>query len=405
MTTKGYGGHARSGVWHRGAFAVLFGALIALAPRAEAAPRMISYGYNSCVSCHASVQGRGLLNSYGRGIDSAQSYSTEDLTAKFLGHANDGAAGQESWNGRFGNVLADGVISSRVTERFDTENPDPALAALYRQILFLDEKDDLRLNTEVGYLKNGLSETPLGSHLAATGGDDFHLRKLVFEWRIESGDTTGKELVLGRDYLPLGLQIEDHTAYIQHLNRGGIYDFPLQLKYFTWDEKSLASIYVHAPSFEEPSDRQEYGGGFLYERYPTRNLTIGTQGLIGFSDEADRLKIGPYVRWGISEKWALLAQADYTAFRDVGAGTGQGSQLTTYLQLFHHHTEWLVSSVAANYAYSDSIRAEDELSSLRYSLTARLNRNLTAGITYASGDILRDLGDARELATFVTLKF
>ncbi|HSH39118.1 MAG TPA: hypothetical protein VK993_10055 [Chthoniobacterales bacterium] len=406
MTRLKNGRHLQTGGWRKRGRAVLFNALFALATdTVEAAPRLISYGNPNCISCHVSVQGRGLLNSYGRGIDIAQSYSKKDFTAMLLGRAGEGAEASETWDGRFNNVLADFLVTLRLSQRFDVEKTDPAIFALYRQVIFLDKEDRFRVNTEIGFLDGGLADAPIGPHLTATGGDNIFLRKLLLEWRIEASDTSGKEVAFGRDYLPLGLQIDDHTAYILYLNRGGIYDFPLQLKYFTWDERSLASVFLHAPSFEEASDRREYGGGFLYERYPTNKLALGLQGLVGFSDESDRLRIGPYARWGISEKWALLAQTDYTVVWDTGSRDGQGSQVTAFLQLFYHHTEWLISSGTANYAYSDSLRAKDDLVFFRYTTAARLNRNFTLGISYAAGDILRNLGAGQELAVFATVKF
>ena len=210
---------------------------------------------------------------------------------------------------------------------------------------------------------------------------------------------------MGRDYLPLGLQIDDYASYILHLNRAGVYDFPIQAKYFRWDEKSLASIYVFAPSFEETTRHREYGGGFLYERYPGQKLAFGIRSLVGFSDESDRLRIGPYVRRGFAEKWALLAQADYGRFWDTQASGERGSQVTTYLQLFYHHYEWLVSSVTVNYAYSDSLSTKEKLASFRYTTAARLNRNLSVGLTYLVGDGRRNLSYTQEIGVFATIKF
>lgn len=367
---------------------------------------MISYGYTSCVSCHVSVQGRGLLNSYGRGIDIAQSYSKKDFTALLFGHAAADVDGSDNWNGRFGNVLVDFLASIRLNERLDRDKSDPTIAALYRQVIFLGEGDRVRVNTEVGFLDGGLHETRLGPALTATGGDVVFLKKLLLEWRIgENESTSGHAAALGRDYLPLGLQVDDYASYILSLNRAGIYDFPLQAKYFIWNEKSLASAYAFAPSFEEGAGRREYGAGFLYERYPTNKLAAGIQGLMGFSDESDRLRIGPYLRWGISEKWALLAEADYGSFWNARSSAKGGSQATTYLQLFYHHYEWLVSSLTVNYAYSDFLTTKEHLASFRYTAAARLNRNITLGITYLVGDTRRNLSYAQELGLFSTIKF
>jgi hypothetical protein len=243
----------------------------------------------------------------------------------------------------------------------------------------------------------------LGPNLTSVGGDEFYLKKLALEWRI----TSGSELVIGRDYLPLGLQIDDQTTYLLNLNRNGIYDYPLQVKYFQWTKKWLASAYAYAPTFDEDiSESREWGGGFMYEYYPADNLAIGVQGIGGASDQADRGRVGAYTRWGISRKWTLLAEADYTRFWDVASPTRtDGNQLTAFVQLFYHHTPWLVSSVTANYAHSDFFKVGDDIFSARYTLSARINRNLTVGVTATAGDTRRNLRSGQEGTVFASIKF
>jgi hypothetical protein len=387
---------------HRRLCGVLALAMMATASM-HAAPRMISYGYPNCISCHVSVQGRGLLNSYGRGIDSAQSLFPSDVTAGILGRAE--ASSSEPWNGRIGRLLPEFVLSSRFTERVDGGHTDPVYSALYRQVVFLGERDECRLNAEIGFRDPGLDEIRLGPQLTTTGGDGLFLKKLLFEWRLEENGSSGKELAIGRDYLPLGLQIDDDTQFILYLNRDGIYDFPLQAKFFAWDEKSLGSAYVFGPSGQEASGFREFGGGFLYERYPSNHLAVGMQGLAGFSDETNRFRIGAYTRWGFAPKWALLAQADYARYWNAGSLDQEGSQVTTYLQLFYHHKEWLVSSLGLNYAYSDLLESGPNFYAIKYSLAARLSRNFSVGISYAAGDILRSLGHAQEASAYATIKF
>jgi hypothetical protein len=157
---------------------VLAGPLIPLiATRAHAQPRMISYGYPNCLACHVSVQGRGLLNSYGRGIDIAQSCSKKDLTAILLGRMGNTEDATGNWDGCFGNVLADFLLASRLNQRIDPAKTDPTFAALYRQVIFLGENDTLRINTEVGFLDSGLPDTSLGPNRTATGGNVAFLKK------------------------------------------------------------------------------------------------------------------------------------------------------------------------------------------------------------------------------------
>lgn len=379
-------------------------AIISVTPVA-AAPRMISYGYPSCVSCHFAVQGRGPLNSYGRGIDMAQSYSKKDFTAMLLGRPTGGEDPSANWDGRIRNVLADFIATLRRNERLDLDKTDPSFAAVYRQIIFFGQDDRFRVSTDVGFVDGGLHEVQLAPGFAATGGEVAFVRKMLFEWRLATDGSSGQEIAFGRDYLPLGLQIDDYSTFLLHLNAAGIYDTPLQLKYFAWTEKSLVSAYAFGPSFDDASDRDEYGGGLLYERYPNNKLAIGVQALAGWSDASDRLRVGPYVRWGISPKWALLSGVDYSAHWDVGSAGERGRQVTGFAQVFYHHTEWLVSSVTANYAYSDFLQAKEHLASFRYTTAARLNRNFTIGVSFVHGDIQRNLGYGHELAFFTNIKF
>ena len=367
---------------------------------------MISYDHPNCISCHVSVQGRGLLNRYGRGIDIEQSYSDADLTGRALGYLLDAKYGSGDWDGRFGNVLTDVAATARINHEFDTDKTDPTFSALFRQIVFVGKEQRFRVNYEIGLRDTALHDARLGPNQTATGGGNVFLKKLMLEWRIKGkGAAGGSELAIGRDYLPIGLQIDDHTSYILHLNRNGIYDYPLQLKYFTWKENYLASAFLYAPTFDEQGRRREWGGGFLYERYPSSRLALGIQGLAGFAEESDRARIGGYTRWGISNKWSLLAEADYTRFWDAGPAKLEGDQVTAYLQIFYHHYEWLVSSLAGNYAYTPLLLSGDHHFEWRYTLSARLNRNLTIGLTYSAGDIRRNLSFGEEGAVFAAVKF
>jgi hypothetical protein len=152
----------------------------------QGTPRMISYGYPNCMSCHISVQGRGLLNSYGRGIDLAQSYSKKDFTALLFGREGNRRDPSGNWDGRFGNLLMDFLVTSRLNQRIDPDKTDPALLALYRQTIFFDQQDSFRLNTEIGFQDSGLGDTRLGPNFTATGGDKSPLVAIIFRLAFRS---------------------------------------------------------------------------------------------------------------------------------------------------------------------------------------------------------------------------
>src|SRR5438094_10677552 len=121
-------------------------------------------------------------------------------------------------------------------------------------------------------------------------------------------------------------------------------------------------------------------------------LALGVQGLAGIGNESDRIRIGPYVRWGITNKWALLAEANYSFFWDAGPPDPGGNQVVTYLQLFYHHYECLVSTVTINYAYTDFSLARSDLRVFPYTTTTRLHRHVTIGVTDPVGHLLRAPG-------------
>jgi hypothetical protein len=66
---------------------VVLGAHVSLA---HASPKMIRLGYSDCATCHISPQGGGMLTSYGKGVDEAQSFRRQEVhpldtaTSRFL---------------------------------------------------------------------------------------------------------------------------------------------------------------------------------------------------------------------------------------------------------------------------------------------------------------------------------
>src|SRR3954462_3088816 len=75
-------------------------ACFVLAGSAHALPTMIRLGYPNCASCHISPQGGGLLNTYGRGIDEAQS-----LRAGEYVQSDNAVAKALRWGGRISQDL------------------------------------------------------------------------------------------------------------------------------------------------------------------------------------------------------------------------------------------------------------------------------------------------------------
>ena len=387
---------------------LLLPVLLALLPGARlvAHPRMIAYEYTNCVQCHVAPQGRGLLNGYGRGIDMEQSLSPVDMTGRALGAIMDPKFAEDSWKGQFGPVLLDGVATTRINYNIDKPRADGVFSGILRQVIFLTKKRTFRISTEIGLRDTELASTKLAPGLTATGGGKVFLKKATLDWRLgASTSQSGSEISAGRDYLPLGLQLDDYTSYLLHLNRDGIFDYPLQIKYLKWREKWLASAYLFGPTFDELGSHREWGGGVMYEYYSSEHLALGIQSLAGASDESNRFRLGTYARWGFGKKWAILAEADFTHYWDAGAKHLDGEQFTAFVQIYCNHTAWLVSGLTGNYATSDLFASGRHHLSGRYTLSARLNRNVTLALTYATGDIRRNLSFGQEAAAYANVKF
>ena len=168
-----------------------------------------------------------------------------------------------------------------------------------------------------------------------------------------------------------------------------------------WNSSRLGAVYAYAPSFEENTSTHEYGGGFMYERYPVEKLAMpACRACWDLARRRTAARLGAYVRWGATTKLAVLAEIDYTHLWNGDTAPSAGEQVTAYLQLNYNHTEWLVSSLTGNYGYSDSPPPAIISSSFRYTLGARLSRNLTIGASYANGDIQRNLKYGHEAFVF-----
>ena len=112
------------------AVALLFGMF---APSAFALPTMIRLGYVNCAACHIAPQGGGLLNTYGKGIDQAQSLRAGEYVP-----SASRLASALSWGGR---ITQDLRLVGQETVSGSTSGP--ILGALRTRFMY-------RNNTELG---------------------------------------------------------------------------------------------------------------------------------------------------------------------------------------------------------------------------------------------------------------
>lgn len=345
-------------------------ALMLSAPIAlQALPTMVRLGYGNCLSCHVAPQGGGILNSYGRGIDTAQSWRGGEYEAGKIALLNTLSFGgrlDQDFRGVFSSQLNHatggpylGVNRSRFFYRNVTQ-----LGKGFRFSAVIDGETDPVTRKAKPY------EPSIRPGLVA-----------VTSAMLQFRPRDGLEIAAGRDALPTGLNIPDQTTFLKTRNRFGYYDTPTQVKAFVWKKRWLASPFAFAPSGREPLQIREKGGGLLaeYDLLGKGKTIVGVNGLHGSDRIGNRNLAGLYARLGFG-KWGAFAEHDYTLRQlHASAGSARFGQNVSYGQLFYYPREWMAISAIAERLNVQRPYLET-LMAYKGELSMRLSSNWTIGL-------------------------
>src|SRR5258705_208063 len=220
---------------------VLVGLVLQVTPVA-ASPTMIRLGYSDCAACHLSPQGGGLLTSYGRGIDVAQSARAREIppsdadTRRYLYDLRFVVVGQEA------NALASHTATASSTLQMQLRN-------------------SLRLNdhNRLTYTLGVFGQTLPTSSTRSSGSASLVVPKAIWEYRPKDGI----ELSVGREELPTGVGLPDPQAYMRKSTDPGTTVYPTQVKAFFWTKRFQFTPYAFGPGGEEDVRLRQYGAGAL----------------------------------------------------------------------------------------------------------------------------------------------
>lgn len=347
---------------------------------AVASPTMIRLGYTGCASCHLSPQGGGLLTTYGKGVDEAQSLSAKEI------EPSDTPQRRLLFDMRF-------LVASHVTEAPSQPSSvnSSTFAAMLRGSVKVSERH--RMSYVMG-LDGPRSVRTIGGRTAKVV-----VPRALWEYRPKEG----VEIAVGRDVMPSGIGLPDSQTFMRNGVDARDTAYPTQVKAFLWTERLQITPYAFGPGGDEPHAARQYGGGVLggVDVWKHRAvLGLSTRATAG--DEFDRRSVGAFARLGFG-KWGVLAEHDLTS-REARDGIGSRTDtrhLAGHTQVFFAPKEWLVTSLAAEHLVIDGISRPAHTYRLTPAVQARLSDNLT--VTFNMRDIFTEARGARSRTFTVQL--
>jgi len=353
-----------------------------LASFANASPTMIRLGYSDCASCHISPQGGGMLTTYGKGVDEAQSLRHQEV------HPVDTAASRLLFDVRF-------VTASQLAESLATGHDvtSTTFRLQGRSSLLMSEHN--RLSAAFGL------ETPVltTAGMSASTAGNVLVYKALYEYRPKENF----ELAVGRDEMPSGIGLPDPLAFIRSGNDVGDTAYPTQVKAFWYTHRLQLTPYVFGPGGDEPAALRQHGGGMVagVDVWNHRAI-VGMSSRLSQASAFHRQSLGAYARLGFG-KWGVLAEHDFTTRETRDASAPQSQYLAGHTQVFFAPVEWLVTSVAAEHLVVDAAK-QTHLYRLTPGVQTRISDNLTLIVNMREAFTGVEAGRARTFSVQLAVK-
>ena len=241
---------------------------------------MVRQGYVSCMTCHHSLSGGGLLNAYGRVLAGELStFPGKKLPKK------------KKW---------DHGLQLRMSHFKSTA----------RTRTFPMQFDYLSAfkGKKTGF-EGTLAKIPKRQNDPQPSLDEqFYIRKALFTY------THNKKTIfqIGRDHLDVGLNLVDHTLFIRSNNKRSVSDFFSVVRGVFYTDTYKIAPYIFFPSFQEDYDNTEKGMGIKVEKYLTSYKTvIAFSQLVGDTSNLKRKESSFSFKTGF-KKLYFLGQASFT---------------------------------------------------------------------------------------------
>jgi hypothetical protein len=318
---------------------------------------MIRVGYADCAACHVSPQGAGLLTTYGKGIDTAQSLRRGDY--------------EPTLNERR-RLLYDVRFVMAAHAQDPAGEPDVVGSSTFRFMLRSALKTSER--TRLSYVA-GL-ESPMLTNVASSTSTNRAASVVVAKAMFEYRPTNGVEIAIGRDVLPDGVGLPDPQTFRRRQTDSLGTAYPTQVKAFLWNDRLQVTPYVFGPGGDEDRSLRQYGGGLVagVDMFKHRAV-VGVSGRASRADAFDRNAAGVFARLGFG-KWGVFAEHDVTSRVTRAEAVPSAQYVAGFTQVFYAPWEWLVTSIAAENIVVEGPGAK-RLYRLAPAAQVRVSENLT----------------------------
>lgn len=307
------------------AAALLCGALVFSAPRAEAYPGFIAYGYTSCLTCHFNPLGNGPLSDYGRAL-SATTISGKPFYAP---DASDDELGEES--GFLGRTkIPEWFRPSAQYRSIEVASGLPSNGALNYYIMKADLAAVVKF-VEDRYIVSGTLGYIADPKATSTANADGFL--ISREHYVGARVTDAVGLYAGLMDVAYGLHIADHTAYSRSKTNLAQNDQVHGVLAHYGTEKFETAAHVFAGNLYQDSRVRPKGAALTFEVEPADKVRTGASFLYSKNDYRRRIMGSTHIRTQLMPGHSLIGELGFIGETPVNQGSSLGAYL--FLQSMH----------------------------------------------------------------------
>ena len=317
---------------------------------------MIRKGYSSCIACHQSPSGGGILTDYGKIITAGvsffngQEYKEGNLKKKIR------------LNGKVDHAmyLRYAFLRGYEKEEDDDEGPLGTTFPMQADYAGLVKFDKTMVIAQAGRRPDVFEDID--------ESEKYYFRELKAVHKLNDESF----VTIGRQRQNIGLGLEDHTIFNKKYNRFNITDLETVVGYDRITDQYQYNISLFAPSYSETEDNQESGASFEVRKQIGLGQ-IGLGGLYGSTAQVKRNLVDVLFKYPLGKFLVMLEAVATKRDLDHGDSTSQNSNFLrlSYFPLDAWEIAWQRESISRDEPY------ELDASSTGFMTHFRFTRNLS----------------------------